>query len=350
MNFVKILKSISEKNKPFVIAEAGINHDGSLKKAIKMIAVAKAARANAIKFQTYNTDELISNKKQLFYYKIKGKSVSEPMYNIFKRCEFSKESWIKIKKRCDKEKIIFLSTPSSFTDINFLLKLKVPAIKIGSDDFTNIPLIQKAKRSKLPLILSCGMSSLKEIEISLKNAGAHQGYPIILMLCVSKYPTPPEDVHISRLKYLKSKYPKLKLGFSDHTEGSAAAILATGYGAKFFEKHFTLNKNHKGPDHWFSEDPKGLKKWIHEIKISLKMLGNSKQFPVKSENKMKALARKSLVASKDIKKGEKLSENNIGFKRPGNGLTPDKFSKICGMKSKIFIKKNTKIRLNLLSN
>lgn len=149
MNFVKIVKSISEKNKPFVIAEAGINHDGLLKKAIKMIVVAKAARANAIKFQTYNTDELISNKKQLFYYKIKGKSVSEPMYNIFKRCEFSAENWIKIKKRCDKEKIIFLSTPSSFTDINFLLKLKVPAIKIGSDDFTNIPLIQKAKRSKL---------------------------------------------------------------------------------------------------------------------------------------------------------------------------------------------------------
>ena len=349
MSLRKIIKNRSDKNrKPFVIAEAGINHNGSLKKALKMIECAKFADADAVKFQTYKTEEFISDKKKIYKYKSRNKIISEPMYDIFKRCEFSKADWIKIKKKCDEEKIIFLSTPSNFDDLKLILKLKVPAIKIGSDDFNNIPLILKAKKSKLPIILSSGMSTLKEIETTLRYSGALKGYPIILMLCVSRYPTPPQEVNIKRLKYLKSKFPKITLGFSDHTEGSTAAVLATAYEATCFEKHFTLDRFDKGPDHWFSEDPESLSQWIKKIKESFTMLGKSKIFPINSEKKMKLLARKSIVASSNIKKDEIISEKNICFKRPGTGLPPINYMAILGSKSKVFIKKNKQIKLNFL--
>ncbi len=350
MSSIKIYNNfISENLKPFTIAEAGINHNGSLKKALKMVEIAKASNADAIKFQTYNTDEFISNKNKKYKYKVRGKIVSESMYSIFKKCELSINDWKKIKKKCDKEKIIFLSTPSSYEDLKLLIKLKVPAIKIGSDDFNNIPLIQSVVKNKLPLILSSGMSTLKEIDTTLRYAGALKGYPVILMLCVSNYPTNPIDVNIKRLGYLKTKYPNLKLGFSDHTQGSSAASLAVAFGARCFEKHFTLNKSDKGPDHWFSENKESLSNWVKTIQESFVMLGKSNLFPVKSEMKMRNLARKSIVASKDIKKGEKISSKNVCFKRPGSGLQPVKLEGIIGKKTKILIRKNNQIKMNYLS-
>ena len=350
MSFIKILKhKIGKSAKPFIIAEAGINHNGSLNKAFKMIKVAKASNANAIKFQTYKAEELISNTKKKYRYKSNGKFILESMYDIFKRCEFTESDWFKIKKKCDKEKITFLSTPSSFKDLKLLSKLNVPAIKIGSDDFNNIPLIEEARKTKLPLILSCGMSTLNEIETTLTHSGALKGYPVILMLCVSKYPTLPKNVNIERLKYLNFKYPKIKLGFSDHTVGSAAASLALAYGARCFEKHFTLSKNDKGPDHWFSENKDTLTKWIKSIHDSFEMLGKDNIFPIKEEKAMRVLARKSIVSSRNIKKGEVISKNNISFKRPGDGLPPINFKNIIGLKSKKFIKKNTQIKFNFLN-
>ena len=271
------------------------------------------------------------------------------MYSIFKRCELSINDWKKIKNKCDKEKIIFLSTPSSYDDLRLLRKLKVPAIKIGSDDFNNIPLIQSVVKSKLPLILSSGMSTLKEIETTLKYSGALKGYPVILMLCVSNYPTNPVDVNIKRLGYLKNKYPNLKFGFSDHTQGSSAASLAIAFGARCFEKHFTLKKSDKGPDHWFSENKESLSFWVKTIQESFLMLGKSKLFPVKSEIKMRNLARKSIVASENIEKGDKISVKNVCFKRPGTGLEPVKLEKIIGKKTKILIRKNNLIKMNHLS-
>ena len=335
MSFIKISnKYVGENFKPFIIAEAGINHNGSVKKALKMVEIAKECKADAIKFQTYSTDEFISNKNKKYKYKIKNKLISESMYSIFKRCELSINDWKKIKNKCDKEKIIFLSTPSSYDDLRLLRKLKVPAIKIGSDDFNNIPLIQSVVKSKLPLILSSGMSTLKEIETTLKYSGALKGYPVILMLCVSNYTTNPVDVNIKRLGYLKNKYPNLKFGFSDHTQGSSAASLAIAFGARCFEKHFTLKKSDKGPDHWFSENKESLSFWVKTIQESFLMLGKSKLFPVKSEIKMRNLARKSIVASENIEKGDKISVKNVCFKRPGTGLEPVKLEKIIEKKLK----------------
>ena len=350
MRKIKILnKIISHKNSPFLIAEAGINHNGSLRRALKMIDIAKNAGVDAIKFQTYSSDDLISNINTKYKYKSNGKIYIESMHEMFKRCELSKNSWIKIKKRCEKKKIIFLSTPSNFNDLDLLLNLNVSAIKVGSDDFNNIPLIQKIIKSKLPIILSSGMSTIKEIQNTLKHAGAKKNYPIILMLCISQYPVDPIDVNISRIISLKNKFPKVIIGFSDHTQGSLASSLATALGARCFEKHFTINKSDHGPDHWFSEDSKSLKNLVNQIKASFRMLGNSKLFPTPKELSMKKIARKSIVASNDIPKGDKITENNITFKRPGNGLSPEKIKKIIGKKVKKIIKKNTLIKFDLLS-
>ena len=200
-------RTISFNNQPFLIAEASVNHNGSLNKAFTMIEAAKQNKADAIKFQTFKTDEFISDKKQTYTYVSKGKKITETWYDIYKRYEWKEDVWHKLKKKCDQEKIIFMSTPSSVYDLNILLKVGISAIKVGSDDFTNIPLIKEFSKSKLPIILSCGMSNSDEINLTLEESGALKGYPIMLMLCVSQYPTLPADVNLKRLNTLSEKYP-----------------------------------------------------------------------------------------------------------------------------------------------
>ena len=343
-------KIISSNSRPFLIAEASVNHNGSLEKAFKMIEAAKKGNADAIKFQTFKTEEFISDKKQAYTYVSKGKKVTETWYDLYKRYEWKEDVWQKLKKKCDQEKIIFMSTPSSVFDLNILLKLGVSAIKVGSDDFTNIPLIKKFCESKLPIVLSCGMSNSEEIDLTLKESGALNGYPIMLMLCVSQYPTPAPDVNLKRLDTLRKKDPNLILGFSDHTIGTVASSTAVAFGARCFEKHFTLDRNDEGPDHSFSEDPEGLKNWADSIHLSYIMMGNSSLRPTENEEKMKVLLRKSVVAIKDIQKGEEINSKNIGVKRPGDGLAPINFYKIIGKKAKVFIGKDQKIKMEFLTN
>ena len=351
MKNIKIAnKAIGINKAPFLIAEAGINHNGSLDQALKMIEAAKKAKVDAVKFQTYKTEELISDSKQTYTYISAGKKINESMFEMFKRYELSAESWKKIKEKCVKENIIFLSTPSSVTDLNLLLKLDVPAIKIGSDDFNNIPLLQECCKTNLPLILSSGMSGSDEIQLALEKTKALEDYPIIFMLCVSQYPTPLKDVNLDRLGNLRTKYPNLILGFSDHTIGSIASSMAVAYGARCFEKHFTLNRNDRGPDHWFSEDLVGLKNWAEAIRTSYLVIGNSSLRPTKKEEQMREIVRKSIVAFKDINKGEAITIKNICFKRPGNGLPPVAINKIVGMKAKKFIAKNEQLKLKNLDH
>ena len=350
MKYIKIKKKkIGLGLKPFLIAEVGINHNGNLKRAFKMIEVAKEAGVDAVKFQTFKADEFISNKKKIYTYFSKGKKINESMYRMFKRNELSNSSWLKIKKKCEKEKIIFLSTPQNYSDLQLLIKIGIPAVKVGSDDFNNIPLIKKYLKYKLPLIVSCGMASKKEIIESIRILN-YKKNPIILMLCVSEYPTPPENVNLSRIESLKKLFPNLIIGFSDHTRGPIASSIAVSLGACCFEKHFTLNNNDRGPDHWFSENPKSLKVWSNSIKMAYKILGNPMIKYTKSEKKMRNLARRSIVASKNINKGEKIDFKNLCFKRPGNGLPPSQIYKIIGLKAKVLINKDKLITRGLLTN
>jgi len=193
---------------------------------------------------------------------------------------------------------------------------------VGSDDFTNLPLLEDYSTTKLPMIVSCGMSDLAEVYQALDAIGAFEGYPTILLLCTSQYPTPPEDVNLLKLKTLANAFPDLVLGFSDHTKGSLASSLAVGFGAVFFEKHFTLDNNLAGPDHWFSENPESLKDWVESIHQSYQMMGDALVRPTSKELEMRKLARRSIVILKDTKQGDKLTEENIGLRRAGNGLAP----------------------------
>ncbi len=330
---------------PFIVAEVGINHNGELEKALEMIEVAKSCGVDAIKFQTFKAKEFVNDEKLTYTYKSQGKMVTESQLEMFQRYEFSSDEWAIIKKKCEDEKILFLSTPQNESDLQLLQKIGIPAIKVGSDDLTNLPLLKKYSKTGLPMILSSGMANLKEIDDALREIGALDDYPTILLVTTSEYPTSPENVNLLKFKTLTEKYPKLILGFSDHTQGTLASSLACAFGAVFFEKHFTLSHELPGPDHWFSEDPKGLKNWVNSIKISYSMLGTKEVRATKNEEEMKVLARRSIVTLFDIEKGDSLDEHNLGLRRPGNGLPPSMFNQICGKKSTKKIPKGKIIEL-----
>ena len=348
MKEIKLNNKIIAKGKPpFIIAEVGINHNGDLKNALKMIDVAKTSSVDAIKFQTFKTSELVSDSNQKYTYKSQGKKITESMYDMFKRCELDKKDWKKIKKKCDEKKIVFLSTPQNKTDLDLLLDLGISAIKIGSDDFTNLPLIKQYSSTKLPLILSCGMANLSEICTSLNVIGAFDGYPTILLHTTSQYPTPKKDVNLLKLKTLQTIFPNIPLGFSDHTQGPLASSLAVSLGAVVFEKHFTLDNNLPGPDHWFSENPQGLKQWCKSIKDAHTMLGKSTLEPTKIESKNKNEFRRFIVAIRDIQKNEVFSHQNIGMRRTleKDALPPQFFEFLLGKKSTKRFSKGKSIQL-----
>ena len=320
---------IGGTNPPFIIAEAGINHNGIIENAFKMIDIAKKSGATAIKFQTFDAEELVSDPNLTYTYVSQGEEITESMLKMFKRYQFSREQWFQIKEKCDQQQIIFLSSPSSKSDLDLLIDLGIKAIKVGSDDFTSIPLLKEYSKTGLPLILSCGMSNMDEIKETVSTLQKLNDNPLILLLCTSEYPTPPENVNLLKFNTLKNEF-HIPLGFSDHTQGSLASSLAVSVGACIFEKHFTLDNNLPGPDHWFSENPLGLKNWITDIKKSYLMMGNGIVEPTIHEQKMKKLARKSIVVLTDIKKNEIINSQKIGIKRPGTGLPPKMFDEIIG--------------------
>lgn len=338
-------RPIGPDHPPFIIAEAGINHNGELQKAIDMVCVAKKAGADAVKFQTFKADEFVGDAAQMFTYRSQGKEVTESMLAMFRRYELPPQAWFEIKGECDRQGITFLSTPQNRSDLDLLLKVGVPAVKIGSDDFTNLPLIRSYAETGLPLILSCGMSDLAEVHQALDAAGALDGYPAALLLCTSQYPTPPEDVNLRKLRSLQGAFPGLVTGFSDHTQGPLASSLAVAMGAVVFEKHFTLDHDLPGPDHWFSENPAGLADWVLGIRTSRMLLGSPLVRPTQAEREMRALARRSVVALRDIQQGETLNAQSVGLRRPGGGLPPTMFEGVLGQRASRAIRRGERLML-----
>jgi N,N'-diacetyllegionaminate synthase len=323
-------RKIGEGYEPFIIAEAGINHNGDLELAKKMILAAKEAGVDAVKFQTFHAEEFVQDKTTTYTYLSQGKEVTESMLEMFKRNEFSRAQWKEIKEFCDAQKITFLSTPQNVSDLELLLPLGIGAVKVGSDDFVNIPLIRRYAKESLPLLLACGMATEGEIASTLKAAGTLEGHPTCLMLCTSEYPTPPQDVNLKKLLTIQEKFSMVVPGFSDHTQGSTAATAALALGAKVFEKHFTLSHSLPGPDHWFSAEPSELKEWTTSIRRAYRMLGKAELQPTDKEKQTLTLARRSITATCDIFAGEVLTENNIGMRRPGTGISPDQWDEIIG--------------------
>ena len=332
-------KIIGGGAEPFIIAEAGINHNGDIELAKKMILVAKEAKVDAVKFQTFYAKDFIQDRTLMYTYTSQGKEITEPIIDMFERAEFTKEEWKEIKKFCDDNGVLFLSTPGNVSDLDLLMSMDVQAIKVGSDDFVNIPLIRRYSKENVPLLLSCGMATEDEIDLTLKNAGLYNGKDMCLFLCTSQYPTPPKDVNIRKILTLRKKYPSLILGLSDHTKGSTAAIMAVACGASIFEKHFTLDHDLPGPDHWFSETPESLKAWVADVREAYLMLGSPELKPTDVEMKNRAEYHRSITAACDIK-----TEDSLCMRRPGDGLPASKWDEVIGSHATRDIEKNVQLK------
>ena len=343
-------RAIGPDAPPYCIAEVGINHNGDLDRARRMIEAAHAAGADAVKFQTFRAEEFCGDPAQQFTYQSQGQPVTESMLAMFRRYEFSRAQWRAVKTHCDQVGITFFSTPQNRSDLDLLLEIGVPAVKIGSDDFTNLPLLASYREAGLPMIVSCGMADLAEVHRALDAAGWFAGHPVALLLCTSQYPTPPEDVNIRKLTTLQAAFPGLLLGFSDHTQGPLAAALAVALGGRIFEKHFTLDKALPGPDHWFSEDAAGLAEWVLTIHQADAMRGSPMVRPTAAEREMRPIARRSVVALREVAAGETLTPAHIGLRRPGDGLPPEMLERVLGMTASRPIARGARVALADLSS
>jgi len=344
-NSIKIKNKILQNfGRPFVVAEVGVNHNGELKKAIKMIDVAKKAGCDAVKFQTFKANEIVKEKKLKYKYISQGKVVNESMNKMFKRYELSKESWVKIVNYCKKKNIIFFSTPQNLSDLHFLNKFNVPAIKVGSDDFVNIGLINSYLEFNKPLILSTGMSTVQDFKkvLSLKRLSKRK---IIFLLCTSEYPTEHESVNIKKIFSIKKMIKNHLIGFSDHTKDNIASIMAVSQGCCFFEKHFTLNNKLPGPDHSFSCNPEQLKSWVKSIRNAFKCMGSNILEPTTKERKNKKSFQRKIFANNFIPKGKVIDKSDYILLRTSlkRAISSSNINKIIGKRANKNIKKGEAI-------
>lgn len=327
----------------FVIAEAGVNHNGSFEIACKLIEMAKEAGADCIKFQTFKTKELVSNQAQKADYQ-KGTTGNGSQQEMLKRLELSFDTFIALKEYCDKIGICFLSTPFDFESIRFLSTIEMPFWKIPSGEVTNMPYLIAIAKTGKPVVMSTGMCNMSDISASvqvLKNNGTND---IKLLHCNTDYPTPFEDVNLRAILTMKEAFG-LDVGYSDHTKGIEIPIAAVALGATVIEKHFTLDKNMNGPDHKASIEPHELKQMVSSIRNIEKALGSGVKAPSPSEKKNIAAARKSIVAKKTIAKGDVFTEDNITVKRPGTGISPMKWFDIIGKTSLYDFREDELIKL-----
>ena len=318
-----------------IIAEAGCNHNGNIKLAYKLIDKAATAKVDAIKFQLYNVNELVTKKAPKPKYAKRNTKKNQTQYEMQKKLELSQAEHFKLKKYCEKKGIEYLSSAFDIQSLIFLNKIKIKQFKIPSGEITNYPYLKLIGAFKKKTILSTGMSTMNEIKNALNiltKSGLSKN-KITLLQCNTEYPTPFSDVNLKAMILMKKKF-KLNVGLSDHTLGIEVPVAAVALGAKVIEKHFTLNREFYGPDHKASLLPHELVKMVSSIRNIEKAIGSGKKTITRSELKNRKIARKSIVAIKTIKKNEIFKLNNIGVKRPGTGISAEKFYKILGRKSK----------------
>jgi sialic acid synthase SpsE len=338
LNQIKVKGKIIGANKPvFVIAEAGINHNGSLSIAKKLVDVAKKAGADCFKIQTHITEEEMIKTNIL-----PGKISKKPLWDIIKNCELTEKEESKINDYCKERKIIFLSTPFSIPAVDRLEKIKMSAYKIGSGELTNLPFLKHIAKTRKPVILSTGMSNMDEIETTVKLFKKLKT-PLAILQTTSEYPCDYKDINLGVI----DKYYKLfnvPVGISDHSLGIYTALGAVAKGASIVEKHITLNKKMPGPDQKLSLEPNELSELVKGCKAIKLALGNSKKI-LKKELPILQFARESIITSEKIIKGEKFSENNLTTKRPNTGEIPaKKFYDIIGKRAKKDIPKNKQLK------
>jgi len=333
------------KKKIKIIAEAGCNHNGKLSLALQLINTAKKAGADAVKFQLFNPDELVTKNAPKANYSKKFTRKFKNQYEMQKKISLSFREHLKLKKYCDKKKIEYLCSAFDIESLNILKKFKLKTFKIPSGEINNTKYLRHLGGFKKNILLSTGMSSKKEIIFALKtliNYGVSKK-KIIILQCNSEYPSPYRDINLQAMVSFKKEF-NCDYGLSDHSLGIEVPIAAAALGAKVIEKHFTLNKKFEGPDHHMSLLPKELEQMISSIRNVEKALGKKTKIVTKSEKKNIKVARKSIVARLEIKVGEKFTTKNLTIKRPGNGIPANEYFNLIGRKSKRTFKKDELIR------
>ncbi|MBP2636932.1 MAG: N-acetylneuraminate synthase [Firmicutes bacterium] len=342
----------------YIIAEAGVNHNGSLIMAKQLIDAAVAAGADAVKFQTFKAASLVSQEAPKADYQLQTTDSEETQFAMLKKLELDETAHDELKKYCKQNRIDFLSTPFDTESLQLLVnKYNLPYIKIPSGEITNAPFLLEIARTGKPVILSTGMSTLGEVEDALQvlafgylntpikpgRQAFEEAYAapegqallkakVMLLHCTTEYPAPFEEVNLQAMDTLREAFG-LPVGYSDHTPGYTVAIAAAARGAQLIEKHFTLDRNLPGPDHKASLEPQELAEMLQAIRIVEKALGQPLKTPTVSEVKNKAVARKSLVARQTIRQGEEFTEDNMTVKRPGTGLSPLYFWDLMGKRA-----------------
>lgn len=312
-----------------IIAEAGVNHNGDIELAKKLAYTAKEAGADVVKYQTANVDMLVTEFASMANYQEINTQIHKSQKSFLRGLQLSEDEFYILKEFCDNIHIMFVSTPFDNLSIDFLSSFNMPFWKIPSGEITNYPYLVKIAKTKKKVILSTGMSNLDEVENAfslLKKSGTED---ISILHCTSQYPTPFEDVNLNVIPMLKEKF-HVTVGYSDHTMGIEIPITAVAMGARIIEKHFTLDRNMEGPDHKASLEPNELKKMVTSIRNIEMALGDGEKKVSKSERENIIIARKSIVASKKIKKGEILTSENVTTKRPGSGINPMRWNEVIG--------------------
>lgn len=317
----------------FIIAEAGDNHNGQFDLALKLVDKAVESGADCVKFQTFITENVVCKSAKKAEYQIQNTHSNDTQYAMIKKLELSFDQFRKIKKYCEKKEILFLSTPFDLDSVEFLQELQIPFWKIPSGEITNLPYLIKIAKTGKDIILSTGMCRMDEIATALHVLMENGAGEISLLHCNTEYPTPDIDVNLRAMQTLADTF-QVQVGYSDHTLGIDIPIAAVALGARIIEKHFTLDKNMEGPDHKASLEPVELKQMVASIRRVEVALGSTEKFPTPSERKNIDIARKSIVAKCNIKKGDIFTENNITTKRPGYGISPMKWFDIIGQTAK----------------
>jgi N-acetylneuraminate synthase len=334
--------------KIFIIAEAGVNHNGDISIARKLIDAAANAGADAVKFQTFKAEKLVNKSASKAKYQIKNTGENESQFEMLKKLELSYTSFKELFNYANKKNIMFMSTPFDEESADMLNTLGMTIFKIPSGEITNKPLILHIASKKKPVILSTGMSCLGEVEKAINWINeawerSKKRPELTLLHCVSNYPALVEDSNLSVMKTMRKAF-NLPVGYSDHTMGLEIPVAAAALGAAVIEKHFTLSRNMKGPDHKASLEPAELKAMVSAIRNVEKAIGDGIKRPVENEGNTRAVVRKSIVSARDIRAGEMIAPDDILIKRPGNGIQPEFKEIIIGMKAKRKISNDSVIK------
>ena len=339
---MRIVKKVKIENKVvgygepcFIIAEAGVNHNGALEKALQLIDIAADAGADAVKFQTFRAEQVVIDSGEMVEYQRKNIGEVKSQREMLRELELDESYYPQLISRCRERGILFLSTPHGGKEsVDLLESLNVSAYKVGSGDLTNYILLEKLAETARPIILSSGMADIEEIKGAvdfLRNKGAED---LVVLHCTTNYPTPPEEVNLAAMGQMMEELDTV-IGYSDHTEGDEAAIIAVTLGAAVYERHFTIDKSLPGPDHVASDNPEELRRKIQAIRRVSVLLGSGEKLPTKSEfESMRTLVRKSIVAARAMAAGHVIAKEDLEAKRPADGTSPIEFERFIGRKIK----------------